>query len=191
LRSAIVNFLFWPWFSAQKHNFIEGLAHLSVPQSILLIALILAFFVLARIKIVNRNLGGDGAWPKFLQISTKALSGLISIGLLGVILNLSAMVCNDSKMPVAVHSRIELDIYGRYGLVDSRHVLANADTPLFTFVDYVRVNWSGSLRFLFPSSDYASPGDLMMASCVIFSWWLAVVIVTWAACYGARRVFRI
>jgi hypothetical protein len=187
LSEQIVNFLFWPWFSAYRHSLVEKLAHFSVPQSIFLVAIILAFLVFARIKIINRNLEREGAWPKFLQISTKALLGLIFVGLLGTIFNLSAMVCNGSKMPVAVQSRIEFDIYSRYGL-DSRHVLAGADTPLFILVDYVRVNLSHSLGFLFPSSSYASPGDLMKAACIIFSWWLAIALAAWLPLFAAREI---
>lgn len=182
----LIDLLFWPWFRSVQYK--EWPSLISVQQAAILILFLLVVLLAVRLGPLKRRLSEEG-WPRFFQEAVKLFFAVILIGLAGGMLNIAAMFFNGDKTPVAVQTYAEFVSRSRHGM-DGSHTLASADTNFFVLVDYIKVNSSELCLFLFPSSSYASPGDILLAAGVIFSWWTALAICGWAIMYSSRRVFK-
>lgn len=106
---------------------------------------------------------------------------LTLVGLLGWLSNGVTGAVNAERMPV------DAAYIGGDAANMALHTTMSADTKFRYLADIIVVRLSDLLRYFFPGDDHVSIGDLMIASSIIFSWWLVLAMVFWAICASFKK----
>lgn len=179
----LVKILFGPWFYIEKIsiNLSPRLTIISISALVLL--LLICRFFSSRIT------------SKFIHTTLKVFFGLFEASILGSVANFTVTRFNGNKMPVATGYFKDLLCYaGEY--YDTGRVYVGPESRLVWLSDYIHSSNLAVTRFLYPDGFYLSPGDLMMDSVILFTYWLLLVLIVWSTVawirhkyFSSKRIF--
>ncbi len=195
MEKFLINFLLWPWL----HVWQKGLwpAIFSARMNFLIALLFICVVIFIRHKLVEKRIK-RGSWPIVLSCLVRSFFSFVALIFLGMAANELPQWLNNSNMPIAPHNIREIETYRNDVSNFKKPVVADlpktgvvGDSVNEYLTDYIRVEESDRLGVIvFSGTGYISPGDILIATGAIVSWWITLAICFWAALYVACEITR-